>query len=33
MMKIMWAYWEAGGVSSPPVWLEDTAIVDMDTIY
>lgn len=31
--SILEAYWEAGGVSSPPTWLEDTAIVDMDTIY
>lgn len=33
MRDIMETYWEAGGVSSPPAWLEDTAIVDMDTIY
>lgn len=33
MMEIMWAYWEAGGVSSPPEWLEDTAMVDIEKFY
>lgn len=33
MRGIMEAYWEAGGVSSPPAWLENTAIIDMEKFY